>query len=134
VSLVLALTACGGTSRSVAAYCSYFYGRGGQLRHRWLESSQSGSSDPIAALAGTFAAIPEAASFLHGLAQRAPDDIAPDVETLAQALDRITGQAGSGAADPVGALASGLATGLATTGAEQRVNEYTIRNCGAPPE
>ena len=130
---VLLLTACGSApSRSVAAYCSYFYGEGGQLRERWIQSSGN-AKDPIGAMAAVFADIPEAANFLHQLSLRAPEEIAPDVQSLADALSHISEQAGTAASDPLGALAGGLMEGLATSGAEQRVNEYTTQNCGPPP-
>jgi hypothetical protein len=133
ISGVVALAACGSPTRSVAAYCSYFYGTGGQLRNRWIQSTNSAGQNPFAALSSVFADLPEAANFLHQLSLRAPEDIAPDVQTLADALKRIPEQAGAAATDPLGALAGGLVNGLATSGAEQRVNTYTLHNCGAPP-
>jgi hypothetical protein len=125
------LSSCGGSARSVASYCSYFYGEGGKLRERWLRNSQSSTQDPMAALASVFADLPEAASFLHQLALRAPEDIAPDVQALSDALQHAT--EANGGSDPLSALASGLLGGLAATGAEQRVNQYTEQHCGGPP-
>lgn len=130
---VVALNACGGTSRNVAAYCSYFYGNGTQLRNRLIASSNANASDPFAELSSVFADLPEAASFVHQLSLRAPEEIAPEVIVLAEALKRFSQQAGSAASDPLGALAGGLVDGLQTSGAEQRVNAYTLRHCGAPP-
>jgi hypothetical protein len=130
---VIALAACGSPTRSVAAYCSYFYGTGGQLRDRWIRASKAAGQNPFAALSSVFADLPEAANFLHQLSLRAPEDIAPDVQTLADALKRIPAQAGAAATDPLGALAGGLVNGLATSGAEQRVNAYTLQHCGPPP-
>jgi hypothetical protein len=133
MTCVIGLSGCGGTTRSVASYCSYFYGEGTQLRNRFIKSSDANSQDPFAELSSVFADVPEAASFLHQLSLRAPQEIAPDVQVLAQALENFAAQAGSGASDPLGALASGMVDGLETSGAEQRVNEYTLKNCGAPP-
>jgi hypothetical protein len=132
-SCMVSLAGCGGPTRSVAAYCSFFYGQGGQLRQRWMQLGSGATQNPIGALGSVFGAVPEAASFLHELSLRAPDDIAPDVQTLASALEQFSGQAGSAAADPLGALASGLTTGLATGGAEERVNAYTEEHCGGVP-
>lgn len=128
-----ALIGCGGPTRSVAAYCSYFYGQGGELRQRWLQANQADHEDPFAELGSVFADLPEAASFLHQLSLRAPEEIAPDVQSLSEALSKVSGQAGSAAADPLGALVSGLVAGLAASGAEQRVNAYTEQHCGPPP-
>jgi hypothetical protein len=127
------LAACGSPTRSVASYCSYFYGEGGHLRERWIKSSNGDSNNPFGELSSIFADLPEAASFLHELSLRAPETIAPDVQTLSEAIKRDSEQMGAAATDPLGALAGGLVDGIETSGAEQRVNEYTKQNCGAPP-
>lgn len=131
----LLLTACGGSAptRSVAAYCSYFYGEGGKLRERW-EGASGDAENPIAGMSSVFQDIPEAADFLHQLSLRAPEDIAPEVQALADALDHLSEQEGSAMSDPLGALAGGLMEGLAASGSEQRVNEYTLKHCGPPPK
>jgi hypothetical protein len=128
--LLVAVAGCGSPSRSVASYCSYFYGEGSKLRNRWLQSSSAAGQDPFAGLATVFADVPEAANFLHQLSLRAPETIAPDVQTLANALEHASERSAAGG---LGALASGLLDGLATTGAEQRVNLYTEQHCGRPP-
>ncbi len=130
---VTTLTGCGGASRSVASYCSYFYGEGSQLRNRWIKADNADAQNPFVELSNVFADLPEAASFLNQLSERAPEEIAPDVKTLAEALKHVSADAGSAGSDPIGALAGGLLDGLETRGAEQRVNEYTVRNCGNPP-
>lgn len=127
------LAGCGSPTRSVASYCSYFYGEGSQLRNRWIQSTNKAGQNPFAALSSVFADLPEAANFLHQLSLRAPESIAPEVQVLADALKRIPEQMGSAATNPLGALAGGLVNGLETSGAEQRVNAFTVQNCGAPP-
>jgi len=129
----VALSACGGPTRSVASYCSYFYGQGSALRDRWLRADSNASQDPFAGLSTVFSALPEASSFMHELSLRAPETIAPDVNTLADAFKQASEQEASAGSDPLGALAGGLMTGLAASGAEQRFNEYTQQHCGSPP-
>jgi hypothetical protein len=129
----LGLAACGSPSRSVASYCSYFYGQGSQLRNRWIQSTNNAGQNPFAALSSVFADLPEAANFFHQLSLHAPESIAPDVQVLADALQRIPAQAGAAATDPLGALAGGLVDGIETSGAEQRVNAFTERECGRVP-
>lgn len=124
------LVACGGPTRGVVAYCTYLYGQGGQLRIRW----RSASRNPLSALGSAFSAPGELAGFFHKLSERAPEDIAPDVQTLGEAFKRISEQEGAATSDPLGALASAFAEGLASTGAEQRFNEYSLRHCGPPPD
>jgi hypothetical protein len=96
-------------------------------------SNNANAQDPFAELSSIFADTPEALNFLNQLSVRAPEEIAPDVKMLAEALKHISADAGSAASDPLGALASGLVDGQETSGAERRVNEYTLRNCGKPP-
>ncbi len=128
----LMLSACGGPTRSVAAYCSYFYGQGSALRNRWIQADKSTGQSPFGELSSIFSALPEAAGFLHELSLRAPEDIAPDVQILAEALKHVSEQEGSAATDPLGALAGGLVDGLETSGPEQQVNEYTEQHCHPP--
>jgi hypothetical protein len=134
VALLLAgsfwLSACGAPSRSVAAYCSYFYGEGSKLRQRELQNNDATGQDPFAELANVFADLPEAAAFLYQLSLRAPESIAPDVQVLANALQQTSQQSGGSG---LGLLASGLLNGLAATGAEQRVNQFTEQHCRRPP-
>jgi len=129
----VALAACGSPTRSVASYCSYFYGEGSQLRNRWIQSDNKAGHNPFSALSSVFSALPEAASFFHELSLRAPESIAPDVQILAEAFKRIPEQAGAAATNPLGALAGGLVNGLGASGSEQRVNAFTLQHCGAPP-
>ncbi len=120
-------------SRNVTAYCSYFYGEGTALRERMIRSSARDADNPITGLAGVFADMPEAASFMHGLAQRAPEEIAPQIEVLAKALEGAVGQIGSAASNPAGSVGSLIASSLESSGAEQRINEFTLQHCGPPP-
>jgi hypothetical protein len=129
----LALAACGGPTRSVASYCSYFYGRGSALRNRWLRADSNTGQNPFADLSAVFSALPEASSFMHELSLRAPEAIAPAVNTLAEAFKQTSEQEADAGSDPLGALAGGLMTGLAASGAEQQFNEYTQQHCGSPP-
>jgi hypothetical protein len=122
-----------GVTRSATAYCSYFYGEGAALRERFIRASEKDATDPVAGLASVFADLPEAASFMHQLALRAPDEIAPQLEALARDLEGATGQIGSAASNPAGSIGSLFASALASSGAEQRINEYTLHHCGPPP-
>lgn len=132
-SAMVSLIACGSPTRSVATYCAYFYDQGGRLRERWIRSGENASQNPLAGLATASAALPEIASFMHELSLRAPEDIAPDVQTLATALKRSAEQEASAASNPLGSLLGGLLSGPAMSAAEQRVNIYTLRTCGVPP-
>lgn len=130
---VVGVAACGGPTRSAASYCSYFYGEGTSLHNRLIQSSRQTANDPFAELSSAFAALPEVASFLHQLSLRAPEEIAPDVQMLSEAVSKMPEQAGAAVTDPLGALAVGFADSLEYGAAERRVNEYTLKHCGRPP-
>jgi hypothetical protein len=127
------LVACGGPSRSVASYCSYLYDQGGQMRSRWNRVASATSQHPLAALGTVLSAPSELSGFLHQLSLRAPADISPEVQALSDAYKRIAEQQSAAVADPLGALASDFVEGLATSGIEQRFNQYSISHCGPPP-
>lgn len=130
---VTALGGCGGQDRSVQAYCSYFYGRGSQLRNQWIHADQTMKQDPLGAIAALLASPRDLAVFFHQLSLRAPDGISDDVQTLSDAFQNEANSMGSALSDPLGALGQGLLNGLTTLPAEERVNAFTSQNCGPPP-
>ncbi|MGY1728095.1 hypothetical protein ACI79J_14090 [Geodermatophilus sp. SYSU D01062] len=134
VAVSVTLTACG-QGRSVEAYCDVFYGEGQELRDAWTQAGNT--DDPLAGMAAMFSAPRDLATFFGRLAEVAPDEIEPDVAALHDAFqeqaDSLGSQAGELMDNPLGALAGAFAAGLSTSGAEQRVNQYTLDNCGPPP-
>jgi hypothetical protein len=131
--LALLIGGCGGQERSVQAYCSYFYGEGSQLRNRWISADQTMKQNPLNAIATLLASPHDLAVFFHHLAERAPDSIADDVQTMSDAFQKESDTMGSALSDPLGALGQGLVNGLTTLPAEERVNAFTQQNCGPPP-
>jgi hypothetical protein len=130
---VTGISGCGGQTRSVQAYCSYFYGQGAKLRQRYIQAGQNAKHDPIDAIATLLASPQDLADFFQHLSDRAPTDISDDVGTLSKAFQKEADSEGDAAFDPLKALGSGLISGLATVPAEERVNSYTEQNCGPPP-
>jgi len=131
--LALALPACGGTERSVASYCDYFYGEGAELRERYLDVGEQAGSDPFAAMGALFAAPTELGKFFAGLAERAPDEIQADVEIMAEAFGGLAEDTKDNVANPMAGLARGLFGGMASAPAASRVDRYTLEECGPPP-
>jgi hypothetical protein len=114
--------------RSVAAYCNVFYGQGSAIRSEY--SNVNAQSDPIGALGAIFSAPDQLANFFGQLENVAPMTIEPDVATIHQAFQQ---EANELTSDPVEALLGGLVVGAATSGASNRVNQWTLQNCGPPP-
>ncbi|WP_104524103.1 hypothetical protein [Blastococcus atacamensis] len=130
---VLALAGCSG--RSVEAYCETFYGEGQELRERWIEAGDT--QDPFAAMGTIFSAPGDLAAFFDDLAEVAPEEIQSDVERMRDAFQEQADSMGDTAAgmfsNPFGTALGSLATGMSLTGPAERVDAYTLDNCGPPP-
>jgi hypothetical protein len=122
---------CGGSSRSVSAYCKTFYGQGSALRQQWLQADQQTSADPLDALGQIFAAPQELANFFNRLDAVAPSDIEPDVKLIGQTFSAEASSLSSG--NVIQSLASGLVSSVTSEGAFNAVNQWTLTNCGPPP-
>ena len=67
------------------------------------------------------------------LAEASPDEIVKDVIAVRDTNRQQMEQAKNVASDPLGALSGILAGGLTASGSFQRVNDYALEHCGAPP-
>lgn len=131
-ALLLAGTLAGcGSGRSVEAYCDTFYGKGGELRQRYIDADAK--NDPLQSLVTVLGVPQDLANLFAELEKVAPEDIQPDVKTLQQAFQKQADQVGDSPADPLTGLANGIILGLATSGPYNRVNAWTEKNCGPPP-
>lgn len=128
----LALTGCGA---SVEDYCDTFYGEGSALRESFQEASDNAaaSSDPFAGLGTALSAPQELATFFDKLADNSPDDIKPDVEVLRDEFQEINDNMAENAMNPFGGLLNAFLSSATTSGSYNRVNTYTLENCGPPP-
>jgi hypothetical protein len=130
ITLVMVIFHPFGSQRSVEAYCKTFYGYGKEIRDRGMAANRS--QDPVRMLQ-TLASTPRDLYALFDRLQKvAPDEIEPDVATLRDAFKRQADSLGSDAGHPFAGLFQGLMMGLATAPAEQRVDDWTKRNCGDP--
>lgn len=67
------------------------------------------------------------------LANVAPGDIQPDVEVVRDTNKKELDLLKDAADDPLGVLASGLLSGLTSSGSFERVNRYSADHCGSAP-
>lgn len=118
--LVLTLTACS-PSRSVKAYCDTVEAHKARYLAAMNDASSTGS---LAGLLEAGSAIGDLKSMWDDLAKVAPDDIQTDTETVRDAWDKASDDAGDrnffGAA----------VVALSSAAAMQRVNDYIAKNCG----
>jgi len=139
VLLTVLLSACGGTTRSVAAFCQTYH----QQKSAYLtkygglasQVSSESKTDPLAAvvggIAGSFSAFGDIKVMFDRLDQVAPSDVEPDVDAVYKSLQQEESSLAAEASNPLGALFSGVITALTTSGSWQRVSNYISANCGA---
>jgi hypothetical protein len=123
VILAFSLSACGGGSaRSVKTYCDTV----AKHKDRYLTAMDAAtSSDSLTGLLGGIAAIGDIKNMWVDLAKVAPDEIQTDTEAVRDTWTKVEEASTSG--DFIGAIT----TGLMNSAAEQRVNDYIVKNCGA---
>lgn len=124
-----AVGACGASDRSPQALCEAFYSRAAPLHAKYTQAAGAASQNPLGSLATALSSIGDLATVFDAMDQHAPADIEPDTAQLRDEFRRLEDNIGQGAANPIGALASGLATSLASAGAYQRVADYLDAHC-----
>lgn len=130
--LSLLVAACGG--RSTEAFCSTWESENQRLRDKYeARLEQAGDSDPLVGLIAAVGISVEAAGdvkvMYDRLEAKAPEEIAPDVAAVRDALAAQLEAMRDSASNPLGSLFGGLITGLAVSGADQRVNQFISDNC-----
>jgi hypothetical protein len=128
------LAACGNSdTRSVRAFCTTYQ----EQKHEYLATYASGPSsggDSIGSLmssiGNSLAAVGDWVVIFDKLDRVAPPDIEPDVAHIRDSLKEQQQAAEKAVDNPLGALASGLASGLMASGSWNRVSAYVDSNCG----
>jgi hypothetical protein len=137
VAAVLVIGGCGGSDRSVQAYCdTYFAEKEAYLqKYDRLDDQIDDSDDPLGqALLGvavTAQAVGDISVFFDKLSQVSPDEVTPDLEEIKSSLDRQRDALADLGDNPLGAIVAGLFSGLSSGGSWQRVAEWTVANCGS---
>nr|WP_296779014.1 hypothetical protein [Rhodococcus sp. (in: high G+C Gram-positive bacteria)] len=83
----------------------------------------------IAGLGQTAAALGDLTIMWDELSAVAPEDIRADVEKIAKNYSSQMDSAGDSFSNPLGSLASGLTSGLTTSGSYQRVDQFVGDYC-----
>jgi len=132
----LALSGCGGSSRSVAAVCHVWDTQGLALHDKYTRDGQAAQGAGLTAalppLADLIRAPNDLATLMTQMGDVAPEPIAPDFETIASSLHKLSDSEGSSISDPLGTLASNVVNGLAVNGSYERVDQFLAANCGIP--
>ena len=131
-TLACVLTAGCGAGRSVESFCSTmdehktrYLGAMGQANQA-LEGG-----DLLGGGAQAVSALGDLQRMWEDLAKVAPSDITSDVEAIRDAAEQQLQAAQDAADNPLGAIASGLTSGLMNAGSYTRVDAYVREHCDA---
>lgn len=116
---VAVLTACGGSERSVEAFCSTM----DTHKQRYLEQMSVAQSGGIGGIFTAVSAVGDLKLMWRELAEVAPADIQADAEAVRDAWEKQEDNAAE--MD----WAAALATGLLNSGSMSRVDQYVRANC-----
>lgn len=136
--VVLALTtACSnGPGRSAEAFCDTLHSEKQRILSQFQDAQQAADAtndelaSVLAGLGGSIQALGELRTYFHKLADHAPEEIRTEAEIVADAYDDQMDAAGNAAANPLGALASGLFGSMAISGQLDTMNQFALQNCG----
>jgi hypothetical protein len=126
------LASCSGSNRSAAAVCHVWDTQAVPLHNRY-QSDATGKFS-LQELADLIAVPQTLANLMGNLAAVAPEPIETDFSELQHAFQNEVNNAGQAVTNPIGALSSGLVSGLESLGPYDRVNSYLSNNCGPAAE
>jgi len=131
VAGALGVSACGdeAEARTPEAYCRAFYEKGVTLHDEYQQASDNMETDLLGGMITLFSAPGDLATLLDDMAAHAPDEIRSDTEAVRDAFKKQQDSMGDALTNPLGALGSGLATALTTSGSFRRVDEYLGEHC-----
>lgn len=135
--LLVALAACSGSgARGVSAYCETVRAEQSRLGSKYETQADaiSAESDPIVGLLGALAmtsgAQGDLAVYFDRLSGVAPSEIVPELEAIRDMFEEQASSVQDAVGDPLGALVGGMIGGFQIQGSLDRVNDYTLEQCG----
>jgi hypothetical protein len=127
VAAVAASSGCSsGPPRTAAEFCQVYHQQEQQYLARYDNSS---STEPLQDIANAIGAMSDWVPIFQALDQVAPASIEPDVQNIVDSLKQEQQDAGNEFSNPLGALASGLETGLMSTASWENVDQYIQQHC-----
>lgn len=135
VTLAISLAACGGgAERSADAYCRAFYETAAPIREHYVEADAGAKENPLSALVTLLGTPGDLAVIFDTMSEHAPDEIRADTEEARDALKKQQDSLGEALSNPLGAISSGLAAGLTSSGSFSRVDSYLQEHCPVDSE
>ena len=136
VVLLTSLTACSGSQRTTAAFCSTMKSEQSRILAQFNSSKDAaaGQNDAFAnALMGvgaTVQALGELRTYFHKLSAVAPKEIEEETKLVADWYDDQVKSAKGAISNPLGSLASSALDGIMISGPMNTVNKFALQNCG----
>ena len=124
---VCLVAGCSSSPPTAADFCRTL----AQQKAKYLAAYGHPSSNGLADLVMAISAIGQWVPIFEALQQNSPPSIEPQVATIVDSLKREEQAASNEASDPLGAIASGLMTGLEASGSWQQVSQYATQHCGS---
>ena len=136
LALSVCTASCSDGTRSPAAFCSTMRSEKRRILEQFESIQDAGeqSGDAlvvvIAQLGGSIQAYGELRTYFAKLGEVAPEEIRAEVEIVRDSLSDQIDRAGDAVSDPLGAIAGGIFSSIATSGQLEAVNNYALNNCG----
>lgn len=129
-----ALSACGGSGRSTAAFCSTMLSQQKQILAQMNRTANANSGNGLAhafdELGASVEGVSALSSYFDALAQVAPPAIEDDANTVAQSYKQELSDASDAASNPLGALGGALMTSMSSSYQMNAMNDFALKHCG----
>lgn len=119
--------------RSATAYCDTYDAGFAQIKDDYPEIDQYESRDdqnPLTMLLSLTGAYGDIVALIGDMSEVAPDEIRTDTERVHETMQSSIDNAGDVLSDPLGALGGQLVAGIASSGAFERMDAFTVQHCG----
>jgi hypothetical protein len=130
------ITACSGSTRSIAAVC-HVWDTDGLALHEKFEDAANGekagdAEGMIAGLVSIVGAPNELSRLMSEMAGVAPSSAEPDFEAVASSFKKLSESEGKALTDPLHTLGANIIDAVAVSGSYRRVDAFLAKNCGIP--
>jgi hypothetical protein len=126
----VAVAGCGGPERSTAAYCKKYESGFAKIKADYPKIDQYENTNPVELLLTLPSAMGDITALIGDMSEVAPDEIQTDVERVHENLKKGQDSTGDIISSPIAGLASAFSRALTDSGAFNRMDAFTLKNCG----
>ncbi|MEJ7783696.1 MAG: hypothetical protein WKF96_02760 [Solirubrobacteraceae bacterium] len=129
VALVVCV-GCGQAERSAASYCDRYESGFAKIRKDNPRVDRYENANPLEVLLSLPSAMGDITALIGDLVEVSPDEVQTDVERVHENLKAGQNSTGEIISSPLAGLASAFGRALTDGGAFNRMDKYTLDNCG----